>query len=174
MSSPKGNLRLVYDNETIERAIDRVALRLRMDLEGKTPVFVCVLRGAIPFTWDLMRRIPIEMQLEYISTRSYVGTTGGELHVEGGFERDYSGKVIVLIDDVLDRGITMKKLKEMASNVADEVLTVVLVDKKEARQVDFDADYVALEAEDLFLVGRGMDVNGRFRNLEDIYVYEEP
>ena len=173
MSSPLGKLTLVFDSETIERAIDRVALRLRFDLEGKTPVFVCVLRGAIPFTWDLMRRIPMEMQIEYISARSYSGTTGGDLLVEGSFDHDYKDKVIVLIDDVLDRGITMKKLKEMASNAAEEVLTVVLVDKKDARQVDFNADYVALESEDLFLVGRGMDVNGRFRNLPDIYEYKE-
>ena len=172
MSSPTGTLTRVFDNETIEAAIDRVALCLKLDLAGTRPIFVCVLKGGIPFTWDLIRRIPMEMQLEYVRAQSYNGTQGGDLLVEGNFGRDYSGKVVVLVDDVLDRGFTLKKLKEMASETADQVLTAVLVDKKFLRKVDFDADYVALETDDLFLVGRGMDVNGRFRNLPDIYEYK--
>ena len=160
---------LLFNSEEIERAIDRIAVRLNADLEGKTVVFVCVMHGGLPFTWDLMRRVNIDVELDFVRVHRYDGTKGGEIRTERDFHLDLEGKHAVIVDDVLDRGVTLSKLYERLSGSAASVQSAVLCDKKTLREVDIEADYVALDAPDQYLIGRGMDMNGRYRQLANIY-----
>lgn len=164
---------LLYSSDEIEHAIDRVAVRLNTDLDGKHVVFVCVMHGGLPFTWDLMRRVNFDVALDFVRVHRYDGTKGGEIRTERDFHLDLEGKNAVIVDDVLDRGVTMRKLYERLSGSAERVLSAVLCDKKTLREVDIEADYVALDAPDQYLIGRGMDMDGRYRQLPDIYSMRE-
>lgn len=168
MDLPK-DFELLYGSDEIERAIDRVAIRLNADLEGESVVFVCVMHGGLPFTWDLMRRAKFDVALDFVRVHRYEGTEGGEIRTERDFHLDLEGKNAVIVDDVLDRGVTLQKLYERLSGSANRVLSAVLCDKKALREVDIEADYVALDAPDQYLIGRGMDMDGMYRQLPDIY-----
>lgn len=160
---------LLFSSTEIERAIDRVAVRMNVDLEGHDVVFVCVMHGGLPFTWDLMRRIDLNLSLDFVRVHRYTSTRGGDLRTERDFALDLTGKCAIIVDDVLDRGITLQRLYERFSRSADRVLSAVLCDKKALREVEIEADYVALEAPDQYLIGRGMDMDGLYRQLPDIY-----
>ena len=176
MLSPNGipsDFEVLYDSVEIERAIDRLAVRLNVDLEGKTVVFVCVMNGGLPLTWDLMKRVNLDVELDFVRVRRYDGTRGGALSTERDITTNIEGKDVVIIDDVLDRGVTLSSLVNNLSAVAREVHSVVLVDKKALREVEIEADYVGFEAPDRFLVGRGMDHNGKYRQLPHICAMKE-
>ena len=159
---------VLYDSADIEKAVDRIAVRLNLDLEGRTVVFVCVMNGGLPFTWDLMRRVSLDLELDFVRVRRYHGTKGGALYTERDITSNIAGKDVVIVDDVLDKGVTLSSLYENFSAIAANVHTAVMVDKRALREVDIEADYVGFDAPDRFLVGRGMDLNGKYRHLPHI------
>ena len=163
------NFDVLFGCEEIERAIDRVAIRMNLDLADREVVFVCVMHGGLPFTWDLMRRVQFDVSIDFVRVQRYLGTEGGEIRTERDYHLDIAGKDVVIVDDVLDRGVTLSRLYERLSRRADRVLSAVLCDKKALREVEIEADYVALDAPDQYLIGRGMDMNGRYRQLPAIY-----
>ncbi len=167
------NFKLLFSCQHIEHAIDRVAVRLNVDLEGKDVVFVCVMHGGLPFTWDLMRRVQFNVLLDFVRVHRYEATVGGEIRTERDHHLDLAGKNVVIVDDVLDRGVTLSRLYDRLVRSADQVLSAVLCDKKALREVEIEADYVALDAPDRYLIGRGMDMNGMYRQLPDIYAMTE-
>ncbi|MYD44158.1 MAG: hypoxanthine-guanine phosphoribosyltransferase [Gammaproteobacteria bacterium] len=167
------NFSMLFSNEEIERAIDRVAVGLNIELEGKDVVFVCVMHGGLPFTWDLMRRVDFNVSLDFVRVQRYDGTTGGQLRTERDYALDLHGKHVVVVDDVLDRGVTLSKLYERFSCMAEQVWSAVLCDKKCLREVDIEADFVALNAPDRYLIGRGMDMDGMYRQLPAIYAMND-
>ena len=167
------NFELLYSSAEIERAIDRVAVRLNAALDGEDVVFVCVMHGGLPFTWDLMRRVNFNVSLDFVRVRRYTGTQGGVLRTERDSALDLIGKQAVIVDDVLDRGVTLRELHDRLSRSADRVLSAVLCDKKALREVEVEADFVALDAPDQYLIGRGMDMDGMYRQLPDIYAMKD-
>lgn len=102
-----------------------------------------------------------------------MGTTGGMLHFERDFKLDVSEKHVLIVDDVLDRGVTLHGLYDRLSESAEKVYSAVLCDKKTLREVEIEADFVGLSAPDRYLIGRGMDMDGRFRQLPAIYAMKE-
>lgn len=160
---------LVFDSETIERAIDRVAIRMTLDLADQRPLFLCVLMGGLPFTWDLIRRLPIAMDLDYVHATRYRGTRGGRVEFHARPRTPLAGRSVVLVDDVLDEGITLEAVRAEFEAQAQSIHVAVLLDKPDARVAPVQPDYAALSAPNHFLVGRGMDFEGRFRNLPDIF-----
>ncbi len=165
------NLKLLYTEEEIERTIDRLAVQLNLDLHGEDPVFVCILKGALPLTWDLMRRMNFDVSLSYVRVRRFMGTTGGTPQLYGFEPTEFENKVVVLVDTVLDEGDTMNLLLKTIEPIAKKLLTVVLVQKQ--TQYQGSADYVGFQAPDRFLCGRGMDFDGKYRGLPAIYMLEE-
>lgn len=160
---------ILYKQSEIERAIDRVAVSLNIEYLNQNPVFVCVLNGGIPFTWDLMRRVSIDLDLQTILVSRYSGMKGGELQVRHIPTNRIKGRDVLIIDDILDKGVTLSRLTARLMTEATSVKTAVLVDKKTPREVAVEADFVALKAPDEYLVGRGMDYEGKYRHLQDIY-----
>lgn len=160
---------IVFDKATIEKAIDQLAVRLNVDLHNLNPVFVSVLHGGLPFTADLLMRFQGCCELAYVHVGRYGhGKAGGELvwHVQP--TADLSGRTVVYVDDVLDRGETLAALRARAEELgAKQVLAAVLV-RKEVDNCVSHADYIALESPNLFLFGRGMDIEGQWRNLPEI------
>jgi hypoxanthine phosphoribosyltransferase len=160
--------RVLYSEEEILRGIDRVAAAVTALYRGRDFTVVGVLKGSCVFAADLIRRIPIPLELAFVSAASYrEGTTPGRLELAllpSGEE--IHGRSLLLVDDILDSGRTLSALvRELRERGAAEVRTCVFLDKPSRRAVPFNADFRVFEVEDLFVVGYGLDYAGRYRNL---------
>ncbi len=160
--------RVLLSEEEIRAGIDRLAERLTREYAGREFTALGVLKGSCIFLSDLVRRLPIPLAMAFACTESYRDATRpGELDVRL-FPRDEEirGANLLLIDDILDSGRTLHRLtEELRARGADEVRTCVFLDKPARREVALQADYRCFEVEDEFLVGYGLDLAGRYRNL---------
>ena len=160
--------RCVFDAETVDVAVDRVAVEMALKLWDARPVVVCLMNGGLPFTADLLRRFHFDLELDYMHLSRYQHTTGGEIRFVRRVERSLKGRTVLLVDDVLDEGETLAAAqREVEAAGPAELLSAVLVRK--ATDAVAEADYVALAGPNDFLVGRGMDCDGAFRQLSGIY-----
>ncbi len=161
----------IYDRVRVDKALDQLAVRVTLSLAEANPVLVCVMTGGLMFAGDLLARLHFPLQLDYLhATRYREQTRGAELHWLALPRLDLQGRVVLLLDDILDEGLTLAaasaRLTEMG---AAQVQTAVLVEKMRPTPKPIQADYVALQAPDLYLFGRGMDYKGYWRNLDAIY-----
>lgn len=159
--------RILFSEEDILRGIDRVARTVTDRFRGQEFTVVSILKGSCIFSADLIRRIPIPLELAFVSASSYRDkTTSGKLEINFFPTGEIEGRNLLLVDDILDTGQTMSRLKkEFLERGASEVATCVFLDKPSRRNVDLDADFRVIEIEDLFVVGYGLDFAGRYRNL---------
>ena len=161
------NIHTLYTAEQIQEAIQRVAGKIQERFGDEEPVLaLCLLNGAVWYTSDLLRCLPPNFELQTIRISSYEGMDStGKLKWHGALP-DCKGKRVLVIDDVLDTGLTMKEVCEaLYANGAATVVSTVAINKNGCRHVQFEADYSALYCENLFLVGYGLDYNGKYRNL---------
>lgn len=166
---------VLFDADTVTKAIDQVAVRLTVKLAEHNPLFVCVMNGGLPFTGALMQRCQFPLQLTYVHVGRYgQGTRGGELTWHAKPDVALTERHVVLVDDILDHGITLECLERWAREEgALSVTTVVLLDKEIEQGRAFSADYVALTCPDRYVFGWGMDFEGYWRNLPDIHALPE-
>ena len=169
MSVPPNGAVLMFSESAIERSLDRLAIQIDLDLMGADVVGLCVLRGGSPFAWDLARRLRVNLTLEFVQVQRYRGVIGDEPRMVGPLPEKLTGCTVLLMDDVLDYGITLCFLNDQISTIARTVRTAVLVQKKLPQPPKISADYVGLSAPNKFLVGRGMDLDGKYRDLSAIY-----
>jgi hypoxanthine phosphoribosyltransferase len=160
--------RILFPEPEILSGIDRVAAEITEAYRGRDFTVVSVLKGSCVFASDLIRRIPIPLELAFLAASSYGdGTTAGELEfnfVPTGNEIE--GHNLLLVDDILDTGKTLSGIKaELARRGANEVKTCVFLDKPARREVKISADFRCFEVENLFVVGYGLDFAGHYRNL---------
>ncbi|MBR5522543.1 MAG: hypothetical protein IKV82_03655 [Akkermansia sp.] len=161
------NILTLYTAEQIQTAVQHVAAKIEDFYGPNEPVLaLCLLNGAIWFTADLLRCLPANFELQTIRISSYEGTnSSGELKWHNALPK-CKGKRVLVIDDVLDTGLTMKSVCEkLLADGATKVASVVAVNKVGRRNVAYEADFAALQCDDLFLVGYGLDFNGKYRNL---------
>lgn len=161
----------LFDARAVTKAIDQAAVRLSVLITDENPLLVCVLNGGLPFTAALMQRLHFPLQLSYVHVGRYGDATrGGELVWHARGEDSFEGRHVVLVDDILDRGITLAALREWLEQAgASKVTVVVLIDKQVSGERPIQADVVALRAPDQYLFGWGMDYQGYWRNLTGIY-----
>lgn len=160
--------KVLLTEEQIIAGIDDVAAQVTGAYRGLEFTVVSVLKGSCVFASDLIRRIPVPLELAFVSASSYgSGTTAGQLELNFfPAEGEIRGKRLLLVDDILDTGKTLSRLKqELLARGADEVRSCVFLDKPARRAVEYDADFRVFEVEDLFVVGYGLDFAGRYRNL---------
>lgn len=157
--------------EKILAEVERLATQLSRDLEGKNPLFLCVLNGSFMFAADLFRRITIPAEISFVKLASYEGTSStGVIKEVIGLSENITGRTIVIVEDIVDTGCTMQKLLENLGTRAPESIHVcTLLLKPEKLKVELDVQYVALEIPNDFIVGYGLDYDGYGRNLKDIY-----
>jgi len=160
--------RVLIDEAVIQKRLDVLAEKVKADFEGKPIVVVALLKGAILFMADLLRRVPLPMEIECLNVASYHGGTesSGVVSFLDKTLPDVKGRSVLVLDDILDTGRTLdavtKKLKEQG---AAEVKTCVLLSKDIPRDMMMEADYTGFVIGDEFVVGYGLDYQGRYRNL---------
>jgi hypoxanthine phosphoribosyltransferase len=158
-------------SQQIQDAVVIIADRINTDLAGKNPLFLVVLNGAFMFAGDLFKRITIPCQISFVKLSSYIGTrTTSAVRELIGLEEVLAGRTVVIIEDIIDTGITMgvtiEKLKKLE---ASEVYIATLLFKPESFQMNFEIDYIGMKIPNDFIVGYGLDYNGQGRNYPDIY-----
>ncbi len=161
---------VLADEKKLAELCDRLAAEITRDYadSDRELVFVVVLKGSIYFATDLVRRIPLPCEMEFMKVSSYgAGTeTSGFIQLHLDLKRSVEGADVILIEDIIDSGRTLQKLSHLlADRGAHSVKWCTLLDKPERRQVDVDADYVGMNIPDEFVVGYGLDYNEKYRNL---------
>ena len=144
---------------------------MNTDLDGKNPLFLCVLNGSFIFAADLLKMINIDCGISFIKMASYQGTSStGEVKTILGLDSEIKDRVIVIVEDIVDTGNTIVALvNQLQSYGPKDIKVSTLLFKPEAYQKDIKIDYRALEVSNEFLVGYGLDYDGFGRNLEHIY-----
>jgi hypoxanthine phosphoribosyltransferase len=155
----------------IQAAVCRVAEAINRDLEGKDPLFLCVLNGAFMFASDLMKNVHVPCQITFIKLSSYEGLyTTGTVKEIIGLNESVVGRTVVVVEDIVDTGITMERiLASLKAKGATEIRVATFLQKPDALQCDIQVDYVAMKIPNDFIVGYGLDYDGYGRNLKDIY-----
>ena len=161
---------ILADKATLEQICDRLAGQITEEFRdsGRPLIFVTILKGSVFFATDLIRRIPMACELEFMKVSSYgAGTaTSGFIQVHLDLKRDISGADVIIIEDIIDSGRTLEKLSHLlADRGAHSVKCCTLLDKPERRQVNLNADYVGMCIPDAFVVGYGLDYDEKYRNL---------
>ena len=159
----------------IQKEVVRVANEINSDLKDENPLFVSVLNGSFMFTADLMRNINIPCQISFIKLASYQGTAStGIIKEVMGLSEDITGRTVVIVEDIVDTGLTMQRLLEtLGTRNPKEIRIATLLVKPEKLKVALDIKYVAMHIPNDFIVGYGLDYDGYGRNYRDIYTVVE-
>lgn len=156
---------------TIAERVKAIATQINNDLEGKNPLFVVVLNGAFIFAADLLRNINIPCEVTFVKMASYTGTVStGHVKEIVGLNTDVEGRTIVIVEDIVDSGLTMKEMLELLDKKhPSEVHISTLLVKPNNLKAELDIKYCCFEIPNDFIVGYGLDYDGHGRNLRDIY-----
>lgn len=157
----------------VDTALDKMANEITEKLHDKNPIFICVLNGAIIPMGHLMTRLDFPLQMDYIHATRYRGKIrGSDLKILAHPTSSLKGRTVVLVEDIIDTGVTLKKVVDYCySKGAERVYTATLVDKYQARSAEGlgKADFVGLEIPTKFVVGFGLDYEEYFRNMDGIH-----
>jgi hypoxanthine phosphoribosyltransferase len=167
--------KILYSKEVIDQRVKDLADAISRDLEGKEVVLVGVLNGAFIFMADLARYLKVPHSVDFTRLASYGSglASSGSITVTKDIETDIEGKEVVIVEDIVDTGITMAFLRERLEKRRPASIRIcTLIDKKQRREASIDADYVGFDLDEGFIVGYGLDFDERFRCLPDIYVIE--
>ena len=169
-------VRVLFTAQQIGARVREMGLEIARDLPGSRPLLVGVLKGACMFQCDLARATPLEVELDFLSVSSYgQGTTSsGTVHVVNDMRGDVAGRHVVLCEGVVDSGLTLSHVLELLhTRGASSLRVATLLDKVPCRKVAVPLDYVGWKIGSDFVVGYGLDVNERYRNLPYVGVLEE-
>lgn len=165
---------VLFTAARISAAVGRMAEQIDADHRGRELLAVVILHGGVVFAGDLMRRLQrVNLRLETVLARSYVGTTSQAQaagpSVQAVSDLDVAGRDVLVLDDILDTGRTLAAVRrELLARGAASISIAVLLDKPSRREVDVRVEYRGLVVPDVFVVGYGLDFDGRWRNLPDI------
>lgn len=162
--------------DEIALQVKRVAAEIARDYEGKKPHFLCVLTGAFVFASDLLRESGLNnSQISFIRYKSYEGTsTTGTVKQIIGLPEGVEGEDVIIIEDIVDTGLTaMRMIDDLKKKNPASVKFATLLFKPESSQTGFTPDYVAFNIPPKFIIGYGLDLDGKARNIPDIYVIKE-
>lgn len=159
-------------DQIVEKS-EELGKRLSKDYEGKTPVFIALLKGAVPFFAEVIKHIECPMEIDFLDVSSYVGVNStGIVEIRRDITTDVKGRHVVFVEDIIDTGLTLSEvIKEFKKREIASYEVVTLVDKPEGRKVnDIKPKYIGFNIPNKFVVGFGLDYNELYRNLPYIGV----
>lgn len=159
----------------IQIKVSELASRISKDYSGKDLLVVGILKGAFMFFADLVRSVEVPLTIDFIIALSYIKTeTSGEVKIYYDVREDVSDKHVLLVEDIVDTGITLNQIRERILARCPKSLKIcTFLDKKERRIVEIPLDYVGFEIPDQFVVGYGLDYDNKFRNLPYISIFKK-
>lgn len=158
---------VLYSQKQLNDRMDEIGEELTKKYQNETPLVVPVMTGAMVFASDMLKRMNFKLNVDPIKAESYVGThSTGEVELIQDVKSDVKGRAVILMEDIIDTGHTLKYLKQLfLDRGAKSVEICAMLDKPETRQVDLHGDYIGFNAPEEFLVGYGLDYDGFYRNL---------
>ena len=169
------SFRVSIPEAEIKQRVKALAEQMSKDLEGKNPIFLGVLNGSFIFAADLMREMTVPCEISFVKLASYQGTTStGKVREVLGINENLSGRTVVIVEDIVESGQTMKQMIEsLGTRNPESVRICTLFFKPEKLKEDLNLDYVAFRIPDDFIVGYGLDYDGLGRELKDVYTIVE-
>ena len=164
---------VLISREEIDRMVTGLADRITKDYQGREVVMVGILKGSFIFMSDLVRKIDLPMVIDFMSVSSYYGGTksSGVVKIVKDLDNDIEGKHVIIVEDIVDSGLTLGHLKEMLLTRNPASLAVCAAfDKPDRRKVDIAAEYTGSKIPDEFIIGYGLDYDGKYRNLPDVCI----
>lgn len=158
---------ILYSQQQLSDRMDEISAQLTEKYADQVPLVVPVMTGAMVFASDMLKRMNFKLNVDPIKVKSYVGAhSTGEIKLIQDVKSDVKGRSVILIEDIIDTGHTLKYLKQLfLDRGAKSVEVCAMLDKPETHQVDFHGDYIGFNVPDKFLVGYGLDYDGFYRNL---------
>ena len=164
---------VLFSKEVIQKRVKELGEQISKDFHGEELVVIGVLKGSFIYCADLIRELNLPVHLEFMSVSSYEGTEStGNLRINLDINVDVAGKNVLLVEDIVDTGLTISSLVESFKKKNPKTLKVSSLLYKPARlEHKVEIDYLAFEIEDHFVIGYGLDFNGRFRELPYVGIY---
>lgn len=159
----------------IKQRVKAVAEKINRDMADKNLLLLAVLNGSFMFAADLMRDITIPCEISFVKLASYQGTTStGEIKEVIGLNEDIAGRTVIIVEDIVDTGATMKRMIEtLGTRNPESIHICTLLLKPDKLRVPLDIAYTAIEIPNDFILGYGLDYDQQGRNLRDIYTLVE-
>jgi hypoxanthine phosphoribosyltransferase len=162
--------------ESIDNRVAELGKEIMRDCAGKEPLFLCVLNGAFAFASDLFRAVEgINAEISFIRLKSYEGTgSTGVVKEVLGLHENIEGRTVIIVEDIVDTGNTIYRLiQDLKAKKPADVKVATLLFKPEALQRPVQPDYIGFSIPQKFIIGFGLDLNGKARDLNDIYILKE-
>ncbi len=167
---------ILIPEETLKAKIAELGAKITEDYKGKELLLVCVLKGAVIFVSDLMRKIDLPLDIDFMAISSYGSETksSGVVRILKDLNTGIEGKHVLIVEDIIDSGLTLSYLVDnLRSRGPESVEICTILDKPERRTIDLDIKYTGFQVPDEFVVGYGLDYAEKYRNLPYIAVLKE-
>ncbi|MGO1369173.1 MAG: hypoxanthine phosphoribosyltransferase [Senegalia sp. (in: firmicutes)] len=168
--------KVVISKEEIAEKVKELGEVITNDYKDKNLLVISLLKGSFVFTSDLVRKINLKLRVEFMTTSSYGNDeySSGKVKVINDLHADIKDYDVLIVDDIVDSGNTMKFILDyLKEKNPKSIKSCVLLDKPERREVEIEADYYGFKIPDLFIAGYGLNYGNHYRNIEDIFVFEE-
>jgi len=167
--------KVLISEEQINTRVKELAKQISADYAGKTPLLVCILRGASLFFANLVKNLEIDCKIDFMSLSSYQGTTSsGKVRMLLDIREDIKDRSVIVVEDIVDTGLTGVYLREMLSaRKPASIEFCTLLDKPQNRKVEIKPKYLGFTIQNEFVVGYGLDYNELYRNLPYVGVFDE-
>jgi hypoxanthine phosphoribosyltransferase len=159
-------IEVLFSEERIRRRVQDLAKQITADYNDRSLVLVSILRGSVFFATDLARLIDLPLSMDFLSISSYGEDSEGVVRITKDLEENIAGKDVLVIEDIIDTGFTLKYLfRTLASRNPKSLEVCTLLDRRARRIIDMELKYIGFEIPDKFVVGYGLDYRQRYRNL---------
>lgn len=168
-------LKVMLTAEQINNKVKELAVEISKDYEGKKPLLIAVLKGAVVFLSDLIRHIEVPVEIDFMAVSSYGADTAssGVVRILKDLDQSIKDKDVLIVEDIIDTGLTLNYLIENLSSRKPRSLKVVtLLDKPDRRRVELTPDYCGFIIPDCFVIGYGLDFNEHYRYMADLCILD--
>lgn len=164
---------ILIHRDEISTMCHRLGARISSDYADREVILICVLKGAYVFMADLARCLTIPCRIDFMSVSSYGSGTrsSGVVRITKDLDLDITGKHIMIVEDIVDSGLTLNHLRQLlATRKPASIAVCAAFDKPDRRKIQVEVEYIGMKIPDEFIVGYGLDFDGKYRNLPDVFI----